>query len=141
MPNTPLHDGAVVISDNKIAAACCMLLGACSEDEGGGTPAVGILNVSVTPAQSTVSYKCVVNDRLIENTNDSVQWDVTDAAFRMVQEMMDDSLELISIYYGAEVTEEAAGILKDRIEEAFPSCDVELQYGGQPIYYYIISAE
>ena len=64
-----------------------------------------------------------------------------DAAFRMVQEMMDDSLELISIYYGAEVTEEAAGILKDRIEEAFPSCDVELQYGGQPIYYYIISAE
>ncbi|MCI8354617.1 MAG: DAK2 domain-containing protein [Lachnospiraceae bacterium] len=71
----------------------------------------------------------------------SVEKDVTDAAFRMVQEMMDDSLELISIYYGAEVTEEAAGILKDRIEEAFPSCDVELQYGGQPIYYYIISAE
>ena len=71
----------------------------------------------------------------------SVGGDVADVTYRMVQEMMNDDLELISIYYGEEVTEEAAESLKARIEEAFPSCDIELQYGGQPIYYYIISAE
>jgi len=55
--------------------------------------------------------------------------------------MMEEDLELISIYYGAETTEESAQKLKARIEEKYPSCDIELQYGGQPIYYYIISAE
>ena len=50
-------------------------------------------------------------------------------------------LELISIYYGDEISLEAAQELKNQVEEAFPSCDIELQYGGQPIYYYIISAE
>ncbi|MBD5547428.1 MAG: DAK2 domain-containing protein [Lachnospiraceae bacterium] len=71
----------------------------------------------------------------------SVGSDVSDVTYHMVQEMMDDDLELISIYYGEDVTEEAAESLKARIAEAFPSCDIELQYGGQPIYYYIISAE
>lgn len=71
----------------------------------------------------------------------SVDADVDQAAFAMIQEMMDDSLELISIYYGAEVSEEAAKRLRERVAKAYPSCDVELQYGGQPIYYYIVSAE
>lgn len=71
----------------------------------------------------------------------SVGSGVADVAFDMIREMMDDSLELISIYYGADVTEEAAESLKTRVEEAYPSCDIELQYGGQPIYYYIVSAE
>ena len=55
----------------------------------------------------------------------------------MVDAMMEEDLELISIYYGAETTEESAQKLKARIEEKYPSCDIELQYGGQPIYYYI----
>ncbi|MDE5909362.1 MAG: DAK2 domain-containing protein [Lachnospiraceae bacterium] len=71
----------------------------------------------------------------------SVGSDVSDVTYQMVQEMMNEDLELISIYYGSDVTEEAAKQLKERIVEAFPSCDIELQYGGQPIYYYIISAE
>lgn len=71
----------------------------------------------------------------------SVGSEVFDVTFEMIQSMMDDSLELISIYYGAEVTEEDAENLKARVEETYPSCDVELQYGGQPIYYYIVSAE
>ncbi len=64
----------------------------------------------------------------------SVGREMSDVTFQMVQEMMDDSLELISVYYGADVTEEDAENLKNRIEEAYPSCDIELQYGGQPIY-------
>ena len=71
----------------------------------------------------------------------SVGDEVLDVTFGMVQEMMNDELELISIYYGQDVTEDAAQELKDRVEEAYPGCDVELQYGGQPIYYYIVSAE
>lgn len=67
--------------------------------------------------------------------------DVTDVTFSMVQEMMNDDLELISVYYGEDIQEDVAEGMRARIEEAFPSCDVELQYGGQPIYYYIISAE
>jgi len=59
----------------------------------------------------------------------------------MVDEMMDDDKELISIYYGEEVTEEEAQLLANKIEEKYSSCDVELQFGGQPVYYYIISAE
>ncbi len=66
---------------------------------------------------------------------------VPEVAFRMVTEMMTDDLELISIYYGDEISLEAAQELKNQVEEAFLSCDIELQYGGQPIYYYIISAE
>ncbi len=71
----------------------------------------------------------------------SVGGEVQEVAFRMVTEMMSDELELISIYYGDDISEEAAENLKKQVEEAYPSCDIELQYGGQPIYYYIISAE
>lgn len=71
----------------------------------------------------------------------SVGSKVEDVTFEMVSEMMNDDLELISIYYGQEVSEEAAEALKARVEESFSGCDVELQYGGQPIYYYIVSAE
>lgn len=71
----------------------------------------------------------------------SVGTDVADVAFNMVKEMMNDELELISIYYGEDVAEDAANALRTKVEEAYPSCDVELQFGGQPIYYYIISAE
>ena len=59
----------------------------------------------------------------------------------MVADMIDDDTELISIYYGADVSEEDAEELGAKIEALYPNCDVELQFGGQPIYYYIISAE
>ena len=59
----------------------------------------------------------------------------------MIADMIDDDTELISIYYGAEVAEEEAEDLGAKIEALYPKCDVELQFGGQPIYYYIVSAE
>ena len=67
--------------------------------------------------------------------------DLLDVTFRMIEEMMEDDKELISIYYGSEVTEETAEELREKVETRYPKCDIELQYGGQPIYYYIISAE
>ncbi len=67
--------------------------------------------------------------------------DMLEVAFRMIEDMMDEEKELISIYYGSEVSEETADELREKVEAKYPKCDVELQYGGQPIYYYIVSAE
>ena len=59
----------------------------------------------------------------------------------MIDRMMEEDLELISIYYGQETKEDEAEALREKVEQKYPSCDVELQYGGQPIYYYIVSVE
>ncbi|MGN0482981.1 MAG: DAK2 domain-containing protein [Lachnospiraceae bacterium] len=59
----------------------------------------------------------------------------------MIASMVDEDSSLISIYYGAEAEEHAAEALAHAAEEAHPDCDVEVQNGGQPIYYYIISVE
>ena len=71
----------------------------------------------------------------------SVGTDLQEVAFEMVSEMMKDDYELISIYYGADIYEEQAQELVSRIQEKYTSCDVELQFGGQPIYSYVVSAE
>ena len=59
----------------------------------------------------------------------------------MIADMVDEDTELISIYFGADVSEEEAEDLGAKIEALYPKCDVELQFGGQPIYYYIVSCE
>ncbi|MDO4333492.1 MAG: DAK2 domain-containing protein [Eubacteriales bacterium] len=66
---------------------------------------------------------------------------VLDVTLGMIDKMMDEDMELISIYYGQDTTEADAEALRSSVEEKYPSCDVELQYGGQPIYYYIVSVE
>lgn len=71
----------------------------------------------------------------------SVGTAISEVTMDMVDEMMSDEAELISIYYGDEITDEDAESLRAQIEEKYTSCDVELQYGGQPIYYYIVSVE
>ena len=71
----------------------------------------------------------------------SVGAEIADVTYNMLDKMMNDDLELISVYYGDEVDEKDAENLKNKISEKYPQCDVELQYGGQPIYYYIVSAE
>lgn len=72
----------------------------------------------------------------------AVGTDIEDTTVSMVNEMLKDSdAELISIYYGQDVTEEAANALCDRISKGHGDCDVELQFGGQPVYYYVVSAE
>ena len=71
----------------------------------------------------------------------SVGTDLQDVAFHMIQKMMSDEYELISIYYGDIIQEDQAQKLADMVRAEFGSCDVELQFGGQPIYSYIVSAE
>jgi len=67
--------------------------------------------------------------------------DMLDVTQKMIAAMVDEDSELISIYYGADVEESAAEELSAKIEAAYPDCDVELQFGGQPIYYYLVSVE
>lgn len=71
----------------------------------------------------------------------SVGKDIEEVALETVGQMVDDETELISIYYGEDMREDEAETLRDNIEEQYPDCDVELNLGGQPIYYYIISVE
>ena len=66
---------------------------------------------------------------------------VEDTALDMLDKMIDDDSELISIYYGAEVDEEAAEEFINEVSEKYPDIDVEAHSGGQPIYYYICSVE
>lgn len=63
------------------------------------------------------------------------------AALEALKAMTDEDSELITIYYGSDVTEEDAGQLAREAEELFPEGEIDLQYGGQPVYYYLISAE
>ncbi|MFI3176951.1 MAG: DAK2 domain-containing protein [Eubacteriales bacterium] len=71
----------------------------------------------------------------------SVGTDLADITVQLAEEMIDPDSELISIYYGSDVTIEDAEAVQARIEAKHKRCDVELQSGGQPIYYYIISVE
>ena len=67
--------------------------------------------------------------------------DLADVVLNMVRGMADEDSEIISVYYGEDVSEEDAQAIADQIGEMFPDCEVELNFGGQPIYYYIISVE
>lgn len=71
----------------------------------------------------------------------SVSTDIRETVFEMMDQMIDADTELISIYYGKDVEPETAEAVCAEAESRYPGCDVELQSGGQPVYYYIISAE
>ncbi len=59
----------------------------------------------------------------------------------MLAELVDEDSELISIYYGADVSEEDAMQLTEEIESLYPDVDVDTHFGGQPIYYYVLAVE
>jgi len=66
---------------------------------------------------------------------------VDGVALDAMKEMLDEESELVTIYYGADVSEHEAKVLEEQAQEQYPDKEIELQYGGQPIYYYLISAE
>jgi hypothetical protein len=67
--------------------------------------------------------------------------DVGETSFALLKALVDEESELISLYYGSEVKKEDADWLLEKAQEAFPDRDIELHYGGQPIYYYVMSVE
>ena len=71
----------------------------------------------------------------------SVGTSINEVAKATITEMITENSELISIYYGSDVTKEDAEAFRAAVAEEHADCDVELQYGGQPIYYYVMSVE
>lgn len=66
---------------------------------------------------------------------------VDDTMLQLIDRLKDSSHEIITLYYGKDVKEEDAQALAERVAEKFPDCDVDIHFGGQPIYYYIVSLE
>ncbi len=64
-----------------------------------------------------------------------------ETALDTLKAMTDETSELITIYYGADITQETAENLLEKVPETYPDCEVELHNGGQPIYYYLMSVE
>lgn len=71
----------------------------------------------------------------------SVGTDIYEVVKELVEEMSDDDSELLSVYYGADVNEEAATAMEDMLNDAFPDYEIEFHEGDQPVYYYIVSLE
>ncbi|NMA83872.1 MAG: DAK2 domain-containing protein [Epulopiscium sp.] len=67
--------------------------------------------------------------------------DLKAAAEELIDELMDDEMEIVTIYYGQDTTEKDAKQLGSYIEAQYPDCEVEIHNGGQPLYYYIFSVE
>ncbi len=67
--------------------------------------------------------------------------DLNETFNSLVETMVDEDSEIITIYYGEEVSEEDAQSLAEALEEKYPDCDVAVRCGGQPVYYYFIAVE
>lgn len=72
---------------------------------------------------------------------DTVGNDVKDVAISVLSKVIGDEDEILTIYYGEEVNEEQANEISLLVQEKYPDLDVEVYYGGQPLYYYIFSIE
>ena len=66
---------------------------------------------------------------------------ITKVAADLMKDIITEDDELITVYYGVDVKREDAQIVADALAEAYSFCDVEVQDGGQPLYYYLISVE
>lgn len=67
--------------------------------------------------------------------------DMPEIVSALTEALCDDSTSVITVYYGSETAESDASAITDMLTEKYPDCDVLLQNGGQPVYYYVISAE
>lgn len=71
----------------------------------------------------------------------SVGKDIEETTIDMLSQLIDDDSELISVYYGEDVSSEQVDSLTAKLEETYPDLDLEVHSGGQLIYYYIVSVE
>ncbi len=67
--------------------------------------------------------------------------ELNETTLELLDHMVDEDSELISIYYGDGISEETANELKEVVEEKFGDCEIEMYEGGQPVYYYLLSVE
>lgn len=78
---------------------------------------------------------------MLDNKLNVLGHEVDQVAKDITEKMVNEDASLITIYYGQDIAEADAQALCDALVETYPDCDVELQYGGQPLYYYLIAVE
>jgi DAK2 domain fusion protein YloV len=78
-----------------------------------------------------------IGDKTILSVGD----DIKTTTLELIKNLTDEDSELISLYYGEEVSEEDANELAQELMDSYPNLDIEVHYGGQPIYYYVLSVE
>jgi len=71
----------------------------------------------------------------------SVGQELEPTVMEMMAQLIDEDSAIVSVYYGEDMKQEEADELGAKIEEAYPDVEVEVHYGGQPIYYYVLSVE
>ena len=104
------------------------------------TFADGALNEGIT----TIDGKTIKVDDIMGIDDNGIQEvgnDVEVVTLGLLRSMVDKESELICIYYGNETPEEKAVQLSKKAEELYPDCEVQMEYGGQPIYYFLLSVE
>jgi len=71
----------------------------------------------------------------------SVTTDIEETTLDLISKLADEDTELISIYYGADIDEDTANALVEKVTESYPDAEIEMYFGGQPVYYYLLSVE
>ena len=106
--------------------------------------AVDTAQVTFAVRDTSIGDKEIHEGNILGMLNDKIEVvaeDIAAGTKELLQKAVTEDSEIISIYYGADVTKEDAEEIAAYVEEQYPDCDVELQDGGQPLYYYIIAVE
>lgn len=78
---------------------------------------------------------------MIEGKINAVGEDIYEVIYKVMDSMVDEDSSLITLYRGNDINEEESSKLEKDVKQRYPDCDVEMHYGGQPLYYYILSVE
>ncbi len=101
-------------------------------------------HVTYAVRDSNFDGKVIKKDDIIglyDGKISAVGKDVQQVALELISNMVDEDSEIITLYYGDMIKSEETEDIMNFIEESYPDVDVEIHYGGQPLYYYIISVE
>ena len=105
---------------------------------------VDTATVTYAVRDTSIGDKEIKEGNILGMLNDEIEVvaeDVMEGTKELIRTAVTEESEMVGIYYGADATEKDAEELSVFIEEIYPDCEVEIQNGGQPLYYYIISVE
>jgi hypothetical protein len=105
-----------------------------------------VLTGQVTYAVRDTEYKDnkINKDDIIGLANGEIEItgkDINDVSLKLIEKMIDHDIGIITIFYGNDVDENKVNELSNLLEERFEDIDIEVVFGGQPLYYYIFSIE
>lgn len=105
---------------------------------------VDTAQVTFAVRDTSIGDKKIHEGNILGMLNDQIEVvaeDIAEGTKELLKKAVTEDSEIISIYYGADVTKEDAEEIAAFAEEEYPDCDIEVQDGGQPLYYYIIAVE